>query len=246
MIEPVQHTESPAPSPGPDPDSLSALARNVAAGFRLGLFLPVSRADFRIGPIQFALLVAFNLVVAIVGSAVRLDFEGSFNPYSLSFLMAGVTVLLLVCLVVSRLLGNIGLLPAFAVMLASSDLLFELSGSLLYFALDRDWLPPWPRLPLAAYLAYVAWAAIVALRVQSILVPWRAAGSRAAALVLIGAVVAFAYVPREDPWVVVDDDDEQVEEPGDPDDAPSRYMPDKLHRLQYAPPAKSRPLARPS
>jgi hypothetical protein len=191
---------------------LASLARNVIAGFRLGLFLPVARGDFQTGPAEFALLAAFNIAVAIAGSAFRLDFAGSFNPDALLTMLAGVTLMLLVCLVLSRLLRDDALFPAFAVMLASTDLLLEVSGSLIWFALDGEWLPAGSWLPPVVYGAYVAWAAASSLRAQRLLAPWRSRGSWPAALLLVATVLAFAYVPRDGPWVM---DGEDVDQPAD-------------------------------
>lgn len=178
----------------------SSLTRNVAAGFRLGLFMRVSRDDFVVGPGQFALLVAFNTLVWIAGSAARLDFQGSFNPGAMPVMLAGVTVLLLACLLVSRLLRDESALVALAVLLSSTDLLFEVSGSIIYFAFEANWLPDWPYLHFAVYVAYVAWVAASAVRAQVVVVPWGSPGSRKAAALLVLLVLAFAYVPRDEPW----------------------------------------------
>ena len=187
---------------------LSSLVGNVASGFKLGLFLPVSRADFHIGAGPFALLAAFNVVVWVAAGTALHGFEGSFNPGAMPAMLAGITMLLLASLLLSRLLRDDGLLPAFAVLLASTDTLFELAGSLILLALDREWLPPLPLLRLGLYVVYVAWAAASSVRAQVILVPWRSPGSRPAALLLIAVVLAFAYVPRDEPWVVDEEDDE--------------------------------------
>ena len=183
------------------PQLMSSLVANVSAGFRLGLFRPVTRDAFRIGPAPFAVLVFFNALVWVAGSAARLDFEGNFNAGALPVMLASISLLLLTCLVVSRLLHDESLLAAFAVMLASTDLLFEIAGSLIYIALDREWLPPLPYLQLGLYVAYVAWAVASAVRTQLILVPWRSRGSWPAAAVLVAVVLAFAYVPRDEPWL---------------------------------------------
>jgi hypothetical protein len=52
------------------------------------------------------------------------------------------------------------------------------------------------------YGVYMLWVAASAVRAQLILVPWRSPGSRRSALVLVAVVLAFAYVPRDEPWVV--------------------------------------------
>ena len=192
-----------------------SLNRNVVAGFRLGLFMRVSRDDFAVGPGHFALLVAFNTLVWIAGSAVRLDFQGSFNAAAMPVMLAGVTVLLLACLFASRLLRDESALVALAVLLSSTDLLFEVAGSLIYFAFEGRWLPDWQYLHFVLYVAYVAWAAASAVRAQVIVVPWGSRGSRGAAALLVLLVLAFAYVPRDEPW---------RDDPADDEDAPAEIL----------------------
>ena len=79
-------------------------------------------------------------------------------------MLAGVTVLLLACLLASRLLRDDSALVALAVLLSSTDLLFEVVGSTIYFAFDGNWLPDWQYLHFGIYVAYVAWAAASAVR----------------------------------------------------------------------------------
>ncbi len=179
---------------------IASLQSNIGAGFRLGLFLPVTREDFRIGPAPFALLMLFNIVVWIAGSALRSGFEGSFNTGALAFLLASITLLLLVCLVVAKLLRDESLLPALALLLVSTDLLFEIVGSLIYFAFDLEWIPDVPMLHFGIYVAYVGWAAASAVRAQTVIAPWGSRGSWPGAVLLLATVLAFAYVPRDEPW----------------------------------------------
>jgi hypothetical protein len=194
---------------------LSSLNRNVVAGFRLGLFMRVSRDDFAVGPGHFALLAAFNTLVWIAGSAMRQDFQGSFNAGALPVMLAGITVLLLACLIASRLLRDETALVALAVLLLSTDLLFEVAGSFVYFAFEGGWLPDWQYLHFGVYVAYVAWAAASAVRAQVVVVPWGSRGSRRAAVLLVLLVLAFAYVPRDEPW---------QQDAADDEDAPSEIL----------------------
>lgn len=187
---------------------LSSLARNVAAGFRLGLFLPVTPAQFRIGAVPFVALVFFNALVWIAGGAARHGFQGHFNAGAVPMMLASISLLLLACLIVSRLLRDEGLLAAFAVLLVSTDLLFEIAGSVIYLVLDREWLPQAPYLQMGLYVAYVAWAAASSVRAQLILVPWGARGSWPASALLVAVVLAFAYVPRDEPWLADDLEDD--------------------------------------
>ncbi len=203
---------------------MSSLVHNIVAGFRLGLFLPVTPAQFRIGPVPFVALVFFNALAWIAGSAGRQGFGGHFNAAAVPVMLASICLLLLACLVVSRLLRNEALLAAFAVLLVSTDLLFEIAGSIIYFSLEREWLPQLPYMQLGLYVAYVAWAAASAVRAQLVLVPWGARGSWPAAAVMVAVVLAFAYVPRDEPWLV-----DAVE-----DDAPPEILREDVFHAQGA------------
>jgi hypothetical protein len=208
--------ETPEPVPNASAQRhnlLPALVRNVASGFRLGLFLPVSRADFRIGADHFAMLCVFNLLVWLLGSAVRTGFDGSFNPAALTIMLGTITIVLLVSLVVAHLLRDPSLLTALAIMLVSTDTLFEIAGTVIFLAFEAGWLAALPSARFGIYAAYLVWVAASAVRAQLLLVPWRSRGSWAAAAVLIAVVFAFAYVPRDEPWVA--DSDEDKEQPAE-------------------------------
>lgn len=200
------------PASVPPRGLLASLLRNISAGFRLGLFLPVTRDDFRIGADHFAVLCAFNLLVWMAGSAVRTQFAGSFNTGALSVTLATVTIVLLISLLVANLLRQPSLLTALAVMLVSTDALFEIAGTLIYLAFEQGWLAAMPSARFGVYLAYLAWVALSAVRAVWILASWRARGFWPATLVLIAVVCAFAYVPRDEPWVVDTEGDERPAE----------------------------------
>lgn len=198
---------------------LAALARNVLAGFRLALFLPVSRADFRIGTEHYAALVLFNLGVWCAGSYVRTamgtELPLEFVPSSVAQVLAFVPAILLGCLIVSKVLRDEALFAVFAVMLASTDLLFEIVGSVIYIGLDAEWLPLTPMSQLVIYSIYVGWAIASVLRTLVLVLPRpvveRGRAGRAA-LVLVAVVLLLAYVPRAEPWIEIGD--EVAEAPG--------------------------------
>src|SRR5262245_16540202 len=66
---------------------LSSLLRNVRGGFRIALFLPVERSQFRVRPADFAALAIFDLLVWIAGSALRMGPDTYFNYAALPSLV---------------------------------------------------------------------------------------------------------------------------------------------------------------
>lgn len=183
---------------------LFSLMRNVGGGFRIALWLPVSRSAFRVTPSDYAVLVAFNVLVWIVGSGVRTGTEGGFNLSALPGMLTIIPAMLLVCLLLSRLFRDATLLLALAVMLGSTDLLFELAGTTIFIAFDTVWADAPPVAQMSLYLLYVAWAVGSVVRTQVILVPWGRKHSGVAALLLTAMVLCMAYIPRDEPWNAID------------------------------------------
>lgn len=179
----------------------TSLFHNLACGFRLGLFRPVSRADFHLGAVEYVALAVFNLLVWIAGSYLRSGAEPLFVPSAIPALMAYIPMTLLFCLAASRVLRDDSLFVAFAVMLASTDLLFELAGSLIFLSLQEQWLPLPSQAQFGLYAAYVLWVIATGLRVQLLLAPWRAPGAKVVALLAVGMVLLLLYIPRQEPWM---------------------------------------------
>jgi hypothetical protein len=88
---------------GPVVHHLQSLLKNLAAGARLALFLPLRASAYRVSPADFAVLLAFNFLAWIAGAAARAGFEGDFNVGAISVF-------------------------AVAIALAASDFVFELAG----------------------------------------------------------------------------------------------------------------------
>ncbi len=187
----------------------TSLRHNLACGFRLALFRPVSRADFHLGAVEYAALAVFNLLVWIAGSYLRSGTDPVFIPSAIPALMAYIPMTLLFCLAASRLLRDGSLFVAFAVMLASADLLFELVGSLIYLCLEGQWLPLPPQAQFGLYGLYVLWVMVTGLRVQLLLAPWRAPGAKAVALLSVSMVLLLLYIPRQEPWMAAPPADQE-------------------------------------
>src|ERR1051326_386502 len=73
---------------------LQSLAKNLAAGARLALFLPVRAAAFRVSPADFAVLLGFNFLAWVAASAARAGFAGEFDLNAISIFGAEVTLTL--------------------------------------------------------------------------------------------------------------------------------------------------------
>ena len=172
----------------------AGLVRNVSAGTRLALFLPVRWNHFRASPGQFALLAGFNLLVWVASNTLQAD-GGLFNPSALALYLAQIPLLLLACLAIAALRGNNALAILLAVALSSSDLAFELAGMAMLGTQTS------PRAQLAGWAAFLAWGWIVAMRAVVICtgISWRQIGPPAAVVTILMAV-SVSILPRAELW----------------------------------------------
>ncbi len=193
---------------------LSSLVRNIVAGFRLALFMPLARSDFRIGAEHYATLATFNVLVWCAGSFVRIGSDGVFVSSALPAMLAYIPVALLVCLIVSKLLRDDTLLLVLAVMLASTDLLFEIVGTLIYIGIEEEWTTLQVLGQTGIYGTYILWAIASVLRSVHLLVPWRMPGAKTAGVLVTVMVLALAYIPRNEPWTVVEEERDETSQPG--------------------------------
>ena len=196
---------------------LQSLFRNLLAGCRLALFLPVSRQHFRIGAPEYAALAVFDVLIWLGASYLRGGPDAEFDSTAAVALLAYIPMSLVFCLLAARALRDESLLAAFAVMYAATGLVFELAGTLIYLYLDQEWISPPPVTSLGFYSLYLIWSVAVVLRMQFMLAPWRAAGARLAAALLAAMVLVIAYAPHDEPFAVpaADDDGGDVQEDED-------------------------------
>ena len=136
---------------------LGGLVRNLSAGTRLALFLPVRWLQFRATPGQYTLLVAFNFVVWAISASVQGE-GGTLNGTAIALYFAQIPLLFLSCLAVATIVGKPSLILLLAVALSASDLAFELASVALMGA-QSD-----PAAQFASWLALVAWGWLVAVR----------------------------------------------------------------------------------
>jgi hypothetical protein len=102
------------------------LARNLLAGLRLALFLPVRAFDYRVSALDYVLLVLFDFVAWVAVAAVLAGFEGDFNLSAIPIYLASVSLVLGAALLVALAYGAAEKLLSVAVALSASEPWFEL------------------------------------------------------------------------------------------------------------------------
>lgn len=183
------------------------LQRNLIAGTRLALFLPVRALDFRVGPGHYVLLIAASLAFWLAGGIAREGFSGSFNAQALFVTLAQIPLVLLACLVAARIFRNPALLLAFAVVFTSTDPLFEVAAIVVYHAVRTQGLE---RYGAIVNWLFIGWALASILRTQWVLTGWRAPRSYAAAALFAVMLGTFVWVlPRSEPWSGIESRPEQ-------------------------------------
>lgn len=205
----------------------AGLRRNLAAGVRLALFLPVRALDFRVSPGSFAMLAGFNVLVALAGAFLRNGTPGHLDVEALPAVLGQFALVLAVALLVARIHRRAELTLALATALIASDWLFEAVGTAIQVAAE---LGAFGRLALglgAASVAYLAWAFVVMIRALVVSAGWRMPRSLASAGVLAAMFLAFVLAfPRTELWV--------ADEPEEEDELDAPWSPEQrtLHRQE--------------
>jgi hypothetical protein len=182
------------------------LAKNLLAGMRLALFLPVRALDFRVSVGQVIALVITGLVLWLVLGVVRQGFPGSIDFGALTAALAAIPLLLCACIAGARVLREARLATAFAVVFVAGVPAFLIAGTALDLLSD---LGAFEFHATAADWAFIAWAFAAVVRGQTILTGWRGRRS-AVALVLFVALLAglMELAPSGDLWVAAGEADE--------------------------------------
>jgi hypothetical protein len=174
---------------------LVALYRNLVAGTRLALFLPLRAFDFRVSPLDYCLLVAFNFLVWLVAAALRTGAEGEFDTAAPAIYLASIPLVLVIAMIVAAVYRTPERLLLIATALTASDALFEL------VALVVPWLALAGGFPRVAILLLLAW--IWATDVRAVIV----CGGRQRPQVLKGVLAVTAMIaigffgfPRTEVW----------------------------------------------
>lgn len=182
---------------------LAALYRNLLAGARLALFMPVRALDFRASALDYVLLVAFNFAVWIAVAALNTGMAGDFDDAAIVIYLGAVPLVLLTGLAIARIYAAPGIVLLVAVGLTASDALFELVAFIL-----PD-LAAWGGYPGVAALVLLFWNWAVAVRTVIVCAGrQRPQLLQAAAFVTAMIAIAFFVIPRTDVWLAPEEGDE--------------------------------------
>jgi hypothetical protein len=172
------------------------LGRNLLAGLRLALFLPLRAHAFRVSALQYALLIAFNLLLWIAAWAARAGFEGEADFSAFPVYFSTVILVLVTALLVALAYRDPGRLLQFAVALSAADAVFELAG------LALPGIAAAAGMPTAVFGAYLVWSWLVSLRAVVVCGGWRRPQVvRAFAVVTLMSAFAYFWLPRAEPWI---------------------------------------------
>lgn len=179
-----------------------ALLRNIAAGVRLALFLPVSRQAFRIDAVQLLLLFAVSSLVDIAGDRLRFGPDSLFNSQGAGNELAAIAMLALLALLVAITLRRPALALAITVTVMSTTLIVQVVHYLAYEVIGA--LPSLTAAQDVVEPLILAW--IVAILVRCVAMhlemPWRWRWLTAglAALVLALPLVVSPMLVDAVPW----------------------------------------------
>ncbi len=184
---------------------LSSLAKNLLAGLRLALFLPVRAFDYRVSSLDYVLLVLFDFVVWVAVAAALAGFEGDFNLSAIPIYLASISLVLGAALLVALAYGAAQKLLSVAVALGASEPWFELAVLVV------------PTVSAASGLGelvlwiVVGWTWIVSVRAVAVVMGPRRPQLYQGALV-VGAMIAIAFFafPETDVWLPSTAHDEEA------------------------------------
>lgn len=172
---------------------LRSLGKNLLAGARLALFLPVRAEDYRASPWNYALLIAFNFLLWVGAAWLNAEAGSEFNPLAVAVYLASIPVVLATALLVAAALGAPAHALLVATALSASDFVFELAAApLAGFAGELG--------PVVGF-AVLAWLWLTALRAV------RACGgagwpfAKGALAVTAMIAVGLLAFPRTDVWI---------------------------------------------
>lgn len=180
---------------------LGSLRRNLLAGARLALFLPLQPHAYRVSATDYAVLLVFNFVLWVASAALQAGFAGEFDAAALPVYLAGVTLVLGAAYLVAMAYGASERLLPLAIALTASDWVFELAGLALPAIAAA--------LPIGAGALFLllAWVWLAALRAVAVVAgTQRSPFLRGAAAVSAMIAVGFLAFPRVDVWSVPEQD----------------------------------------
>jgi hypothetical protein len=199
------------------------LWRNLAAGARLALFMPVSPLNYRVSPADFAVLLAFIATLSLACGLLREGTPGAVNFGGIPVFLSQVPLVLGACVIIAAILRRRELVLGLGLALFASDPVFEVAGTALTFGME---LVP-AEAALALGYAFIAWGAATLVRALVVFTGWQAGRSVAASGVLLSLFAGFLlFMPRSELWL-------RDAPPDDPGAAPPSIADERLfHRQQ--------------
>ncbi|HUQ73613.1 MAG TPA: C13 family peptidase [Burkholderiales bacterium] len=172
-----------------------ALYRNLIAGARLALFMRVRPFDYRVSPVDYAWLLAFNFAIWVGAAAIQARLEGDFDSAALPIYLASVPLVLGTATLVALLFGARERMLLLATALTASDPIFELAALVLPSAAA---LTGHPR---AAILVLLAWMWLASVRAVIVCVGTRRPQLLKGAFAVTAMIaIGFFLFPRTDVW----------------------------------------------
>jgi peptidase C13-like protein len=178
------------------------LSRNLLAGLRLALFLPVSRLAFRIDLAQLLLLLVISALIDVGVDWVRVGNDGYFSWLGLGNEFFGAGVLLVASAVLAVAFRDYALALALPVLVLAGFPLLQLARALPDAA--APWLPASTWRPFVIEVVLVTW--VVALSARAVLIAIESAPRRwwraiVGAIVLVAPIwFAPAFAPSDTWW----------------------------------------------
>jgi hypothetical protein len=174
---------------------LSSLLKNLQAGARLALFLPLRPFDYRVSAVDFSVLLAFNFAAWVAVAAVRSGFAGDFDTSAIAVYLATVPLTLAAALLIALAYGAPERMLLIATALSASDLVFELAG------LALPGLAAATGLAAPLFFALLGWIWAASVRVVLVCAGTRRPQAYQGALVVTAMIaIAFFAFPRTDVW----------------------------------------------
>jgi hypothetical protein len=171
---------------------LVSLSRNLVAGARLALFMRVRPHDYRVSPLDFAVLVAFNFAILVGTAAVQAGLEGEFNVAALPAYLASVPLVLAASMVIAATYRLHERLLLVATALTASESVFEIVG------LAVPWVALTAGVPRVVVFILLGWVWLICVRAVVVCMGVKRPQVLIGALV-VTAMVSLAY---SHPWSV--------------------------------------------
>ncbi len=181
---------------------LVALYRNLVAGTRLALFLPVRPYDYRAAPLDYALLIVFNFIVWVTTAWIRSGFAGDFDEMAIPIYLGAIPLVLVTAMLVAWIYDDGRRLVLIATGFTASYPAWELISLVVLVVATYAGFP-------SADFLVLAWLWVIALRAVIVCggVTRPQVLKAALAVTAMLAIGYFAF-PRTDVWIEPEEQEE--------------------------------------